>query len=252
VRRTAEFLRSLLGPQERWLLWRPLAPVPPAAAQCRLSASSVQRWLDVVGRRAQATVTEQLNAVPGSGQLAADGLWARLRGKSRKVVSLLADRATGLIWPPVVAGGEEAAEEWQRLFERAQDAGLALAAVRGVTSDGAKGLLSYLARSLGPVSHQRCVFHLRRNLAGDLTTAVSKAAAGLAGEAAQQARQEARRDLVGLLRAVLDAPTHLAAQDAFERLAAHGLIPMRVEGSVTGGMASFLIWRARQRAVQSA
>jgi transposase-like protein len=223
VRRTAEVLRSLLGHQERWVLWRPLDAPPAEAEQCHLSASSVERWLDEVGRLAAPTVSEQLRDVPSSGQLATDGLWARLRGTTRKVVLLVADRASGLIWPPVVAAGEEAAAEWQRLFERAQEAGLVLAAVRGVTSDGATGLLSYLARSVDWVSHQRCVFHRWRNLASDLTACAAEAAVGLVGVAAQRARQEARRDLVALMRAVLDAPTHLEAQRAFERLAAHPL-----------------------------
>ena len=223
VRRTAEFFRSLLGHQERWLLWRPLDRVRPDAEQCHLSASSVQRWLDAAGQTARTTVPDQLSDVPSSGQLATDGLWAWLRGKSRKVVLLLADRASGLIWPPVVAAGEEAAEEWQRLFERAQEAGLSLRAVRGVASDGAKGLLSYLAHALDWVSHQRCVFHLWRNLASELASCVNAAAADLVGEAAKRVRQEARRDVVGLIRAVLDAPTHLDAQRAFARLAAHPL-----------------------------
>jgi transposase-like protein len=221
VRRTAEVLRSLLGHQERWVLWRPLAAPPPAAEQCHLSASSVERWLDDVGRMAATTVSDQLRDVPSSGQLAADGLWARLRGTTRKVVLLVADRASGLIWPPVVAAGEEAAAEWRQLFERAQEAGLVLDGVRGVASDGAPGLLSYLAHSLSWVSHQRCVFHLWRNLVGDLAVSATEAAAGLVGPVAQRARQEARRELVQLMRAVLDAPTHLAAQRAFARLDAH-------------------------------
>ncbi len=73
-----------------------------------------------------------------SGQLATDGLWARLRGKSKKVVLLVADRVSGLIWPPVGAAGEEAAAERKRLFERAKQAGLRLETVRGLTRDGAK------------------------------------------------------------------------------------------------------------------
>ena len=221
VRAIAEDLRSLLGHQERWLLWRPLDPDPDAAAACHLSASSVQRWLDAAGRQAQATVVDQLAAVPSSGQLATDGLWARLRGETRRVVLLLADSITGVIWPPVVVAGEEAAEQWQRVFERARDGGLILALVRGVTSDGAKGVARYLATTLTWVSHQRCVFHLWRTLGSELTARVNAAAVGLAGEVAKHARRAARRELVGLIRAVFDAPTHRDAQRAFARLAAH-------------------------------
>ncbi len=221
VRAIAEDLRSLLGHQERWLLWRPLDPLPEGTALCQLSASSVQRWLDIAGRQAEATVSDQLGAVPSSGQLATDGLWARLRGETRRVVLLVADGVTGVIWPPVVGAGEEAAEQWQRLFERARDAGLILEQLRGVTSDGAKGLARYLATTLSWVSHQRCVFHLWRGLTSELTARVNEAAEGLADTVAKYARQEARRELVGLIRAVYDAPTHRDAQRAFARLAAH-------------------------------
>ncbi len=120
VRAIAEDLRSFLGHQERWLLWRPLDPVPPAAAQCHLSASSVQRWLDAAGQTAQTTLPDQLVGVASSGQLATDGLWARLRGETRRVVLLVADGVTGVIWPPVVVAGEEAAAQWPRVFERAR------------------------------------------------------------------------------------------------------------------------------------
>jgi mutator family transposase len=221
VRAIAEDLRSLLGHQERWLLWRPLDPLPDAAQRCHLHASSVQRWLDVAGQTAQTTVSDQLAAVPSSGQLATDGLWARLRGESRRVVLLLADGVTGVIWPPVVVVGEEAAEQWQQVFERAQQAGLILKQLRGVTSDGAKGLASYLATTLTWVSHQRCVWHLWRSLTSELTARVNEAAEGFTGAGATHARREARHELVGLIRAVFDAPTHRDAQRAFVRLAAH-------------------------------
>ncbi len=221
VRKTAEHLRSLLGHQERWLLWRPLDPPPADAPRCRLSPSSVERWLDGAGKRAQETVEGQLRDVPSSGQLATDGLWARLRGKTKQVVLLLADGVSGLIWPPVVADGEEAPAAWHRLFARAASAGLVLREIGGVTSDGAKGLEAYLARSLDWVSHQRCVFHLWRGLAGEIASQVNAAATGMIGEAAKAAKRHAREEIVGAVRAVLDAPTHLAAQHAFERLPAH-------------------------------
>jgi hypothetical protein len=186
-----------------------------------LSPSTIERWQDAAGKQAQATIPDQLAGVPSSGQLATDGLWARLRGKTKKVVLLLSDSVSGLIWPPVVGAGEEAPGHWQTLFERAQQAGLVLREVRGVSSDGAKGLEAYLARSLAWVSHQRCVFHLWKDLRQDLAAAVTAATGDVADALAQAARRQARRDLVGLIRQVYDAPTHLAAQRAIERLAAH-------------------------------
>ncbi len=38
TRRTAEILRSWLGQQERWQVWRPLDPAPSDATACHLSA----------------------------------------------------------------------------------------------------------------------------------------------------------------------------------------------------------------------
>jgi transposase-like protein len=168
LRRTAEVARSWLGRQERWLFWRPLDTPPCADKCCTLSASTVQRWLDGAGRRAQAGLAQQLAGVPTSGQLATDGLWARLRAGAKRVVLVLTDSASGLVWPPVVVAGEERGADWAPLFARAAAAGLDLEGVRGLTSDGASGLVSYLTRVLYWWNHQRCVWHLWRNLGGGL------------------------------------------------------------------------------------
>lgn len=82
------------------------------------------------------------------------------------MVLALVDSASGLIWPPTVADGEESATPWEALFERARQAGLDLDELLGVASDGAKGLSGYLNLVLVWVNHQRCVFHLWRNLSG--------------------------------------------------------------------------------------
>jgi transposase-like protein len=220
VRKIAALLRSLLGHQERWLLWRPLDPPPGPRQTCRLSASSLERWLDAAGAHAQASVADQLVGVTLSGQVATDGLWARLTGRTRRVVLLLADSASGLIWPPVVVAGEEAAAHWHRLFARAARAGLVVRQVHGVTSDGATGLLAYLARSLDWVSHQRCIFHLWRPLTQEILVRAQHATRGLTEEAATAARRAVWRESVRMVRAVLNAPTHLDAQRAFDDLAA--------------------------------
>ena len=36
-----------------------------------------------------------------------DGLWVRLRGGTKRVTLMLVDSVSGVIWPPVVAFGEE-------------------------------------------------------------------------------------------------------------------------------------------------
>jgi hypothetical protein len=221
VRRTAAVLRAWLGRQERWLLWRPLDAPPPEAARCTLSASTVQRWLNGAGEHARQSVRGQLAGVPTSGQLTTDGLWARLRGASTRVVLLLTDSVSGVVWPPVVATGEETPAQWRRVFVRARVAGLAVGDLWGVTSDGATGIAGYLRAHLSWVLHQRCVFHLWRNLASELARQATAAAAGMPRRAAKGVERQVRRELVALVRGVLDAPDEAAAHAALAALAAH-------------------------------
>ena len=157
LRRTAEVLRSWLERQERWHLWRPLDDG--TSERCYLAASTVHRWLDTAGQNAKASVAGQLTGIGQTQVVGTDGLWAKLKGKAQRVVLLVVDSVNGLIYPPLVATGEESAGPWQRLFARAQQAGLDLDALRGVTSDGAQGLLGYLRCGLAWVQHQRCVWH---------------------------------------------------------------------------------------------
>jgi transposase-like protein len=221
VRRTAEWLRSWLGKQERWHFWRPLDEPPPARTACHLSASTVERWLDRAGRVAEQTVDGRLAGVPSAGQLATDGLWARLRGGGTRVVLPLVDGLSGLVYPPVVVAHEATAPPWARLFARATSAGLGLETLAGVTSDGARGLGAYLTQALEWVNHQRCVFHLWRTAGGELATAARAAAEGLVGAAAEAARRQARREMVRLLHGVLDAASEAAARAALATPAAH-------------------------------
>ena len=151
-----------------------------------------------------------------------DGLWVRLRKGAKGVVLALVDSVSGLVYPPVVAG-EESEKEWARLFERAVSAGLERDVLHGVTSDGASGIAGYLERVLSWVNHQRCVFHLWRNLAGELARQVALATAGLEETAAKTARKQLRGELVGLMHGVLDAKSESASRAALSKLAAHKL-----------------------------
>lgn len=242
LRRTAELLRSQLGRQERWLLWRPLDSPPPPEEQCHLSASTVHRWLDRAGKVAQKSVPEQLAGVPTSGQMGTDGLWARLRAGAKRVVLALVDSQTGLVYPPVVVAGEDKGEHWQVLFSRAATAGLDLDGVLGLTSDGSNGLLGHLERVLIWVNHQRCVWHIWRNLGGALLAAMSEASRGLVEAAAEAVRRRVRGELVKLIKGVLDAPTRQEARLALALLRAHQL-----GAKVAAGLAQHwdeaLVWR---------
>ena len=79
-RRTGEMLRSWLGRQERWLMWRPFDEEPPRERRCKLSASAIHRWLDQAGRVAQQTVEGQLEEIDAPEEAGTDGLWVKLRG----------------------------------------------------------------------------------------------------------------------------------------------------------------------------
>ncbi|HLC01930.1 MAG TPA: transposase [Anaerolineales bacterium] len=223
LRRAVQLLRAHLDHQGRWLIWRPLDPELPEGGHCHLGASTVHRWLDGAGKEAKRAIDKHLDGVPSSGQMGTDGLWAVLRGGGKRVVLALVDNVAGLIWPPVVVEGEDEKKHWGKLFERAKRAGLDQDVLRGIASDGAKGLVAYLNEALEWVNHQRCVFHVWRNLAGELAKAASEAALGLSGEAAKVARDQVRKELVSLIHGVVDAKNEAAAEVALAQLATHRL-----------------------------
>lgn len=219
LRRTAEVLRSWIGHQERWRLWRPLDAA--SRERCSLAASTVHRWLDGAGKRAAESVPEQLAGIGEPQELGTDGLWAKLKGQVVRVVLLAVDSVSGVIYPPVVAKGEECAAAWQQLFARLQAAGVDLQTLRGLCSDGAQGLLAYLRRELAWVQQQRCVFHIWRLLGGALSHAASQAAQTLSGEAAAQLRKQVYAELGTLIHRIVDAQSAAAAETALAQLLAH-------------------------------
>jgi hypothetical protein len=201
LRRVAEMVRSQLGRQERWQLWRPFDVPPRMEECCTLTASTVHRWLDQAGRVAHRSIPGQLEGIGATQTVGTDGLWARLRGETKRVVLLVVDSVSGLAFPPVVATGEEGAGPWQALFERAKSAGLDLDGLRGVTSDGAQGLSAFLREGLSWVQQQRCDWHLWRGLGREL----------------KRIATEASR----LLHAVVDASSYAQGEQALEVLKAH-------------------------------
>jgi len=221
LRRTAEFMRSWMGHQERWRKWRVWEEETERREASHLSFTTVQRWLDRAGQKARESVPGQLEGLTSSGQMGTDGLWVRLRGGGKRVILSLVDSATGLIWATVVVVGEESALSWRALFERLQEVGLAWGKLDGVTSDGAQGLLSYLRNALSGVHHQRCIWHFWRSLAADLAKAVAQATKGLAQGMGKATRRIVRQELTALLHMVIDAQNYEQAERALTRLAAH-------------------------------
>lgn len=223
LRRITEMLRSVMGRQERWLSWHVWEEADSGQERCGLGASTLHRWLDGAGRRAEAQVADQLEGVACSGQMGSDGLWSRLRGGAESVVLSLVDTVSGVVWGIVVTAEEESQAGWRKLFEQAKRVGLASEALSGLVSDGAQGLLSYLRATLGWVHHQRCVWHFWRNLAADLARAVAKGVEGLAADVAKHNASVVRKELTTLLHAVLDAHSLEAAEQALAQLGAHRL-----------------------------
>ncbi len=223
LRRTVEMVRSILGKQERWQIWRIFSVESEDKGKCHLSGSTLHWWLDEAGIEARKSVPGQLAGVGTSGKVGTDGLWARLLARQKKVVLALVDTVTGVIWPPVVVNEEDSDRSWGRMFRRARIAGLDPNELRGVVSDGAKGLIGYVGRVLSWVNHQRCQFHIWRNLSSELASRVNEAATGLTGAAAKAVKNKVRAELISLVRGVLDAGSYAEAEKALAKLKAHQL-----------------------------
>ena len=213
LRRVAEELRSWIGHQDRWKMWQGITSDPTEREHCHLTATTVGRWVAQAGEVAQRSVQDQWEGIEHSGQFGTDGLWARLRGGLKRVVLLPVDAVTGVVWGMHVTEGEEGPQGWSRLFARASQAGLSEQEIDGLTSDGASGLYSFMREALSDVHHQRCVWHIWRNLAGDLARALM----GLE----QDSKTEMRSELVGLLHAILDTSSYEAAEAVLQQLRDH-------------------------------
>jgi len=109
------------------------------------------------------------------------------------------------------------------MFQRAREAGLDLDALRGVTSDGAQGLLGCVRDMLGWVNHQRCVWHLWPILRREIGKLGSKAAEGLTGKLAKAKSEEVCQELAALVREVVDAVSLPQADTALTKLMTHPL-----------------------------
>ena len=184
-----------------------------------LAASTVHRWLDRAGVAAQASVPDNCRILPRVKK------WARMAcgpacAAANRVVLLLADSVTGVLWPPMVAEREDQRRPGN-ICSNGRLAGLDWQGCAGVTSDGAQGLSAYLSQTLAWVQHQRCVWHLWRNLAGDLAHEAAQAAAAAAGDVATAVREQVRAELVALIHGVIDAQSYAQAEAALVILRSH-------------------------------
>jgi transposase-like protein len=218
LRKAAEWLRAEIGKGGRYVRWHIMARLPLDAECCHLCERTLLRWLARAGLAAQRSIPEHLAGIISSAEVGVDGLWTWLRRKTKRVVLLLVDCVTGLVYPPTLAQGEDSAASWAALFARAVVAGLGLSRINGLVSDGANGLLSYLQQTLPWVHQQRCKWHLWRSAGGRIATQVRAAIVGLDGEAAKQMAQQVRDSLGRALHAILDAPSYAEAEEALAKL----------------------------------
>ena len=222
LRRVAEFLRSEMGMQERWYMWA-CETIKKGFKVCFLNASTVCRWKQKAGIEAEKSIPGQLEGIESSGEMGTDGLWVRMAGKAKGVILALMDSKTGLIYPPFLARDEKSTTSWKQLFDRAKEAGLKPKKLNGVTSDGAHGLQSFLRKWMPGVHHQRCVWHIWRNLGPKIRHLVAQEIAGKVGEEAEKARVTLTRELTSLIHRILDAATYEKSEEALAELAAHRL-----------------------------
>jgi hypothetical protein len=217
----AELVRSLIGQQEGWWRWHPVEEGDREEKRCHLGHTTVYSWLKKAGKTARESITDHLKGIRCSGEMGTDGLWARLSGGIKRVALMLIDYQTGLIFPPVVVEGEEAAYNWGQMFDRAEEAGLRIDELNGITSDGSQGLLSYLRDKLPGVHQQRCIWHLWRSAGRIMLRKIAEAVKELTEEAAKEKRRELRRELSRLLHNFFDAMSYENAEQALTELAAH-------------------------------
>ena len=137
------------------------------------------------------------------------------------MVLALVDCVSSAVFPPVVVQGEDEELAWDHLFMRAKAGGLLLPALRDVMSDGNARLLAYLRSAVHWVNHQRCVLHVWQGLGRELRQVVLRATAGMAEDVAKATGKALRRELAGLIRAVVDAKSYADADAALAKLAAH-------------------------------
>ena len=100
-----------------------------------------------------------------------------------------------------------------------------------------------MGRVLSWVNHQRCQFHIWRELSGELAPRASEAATGLAWAAAKAVKKRVRAELIALVRGVLDAPGYAEAEAALAKLKAHqlgGKLAMLLEEHLDAAMVYLL------------
>jgi len=168
LRRCASWITAEVTGAGRTFLWDPLARVrwrghtPEPEPEIELSHTTGWRWVQAAGdswRKREKAYAD----VPQSGAVASDATYVRIRGVWTAILGIVdgIKRMTFGLFPLATA---ESDQEIERAFDLAAQAGLNLEQIKVFASDGASGFREFLARCLHWVRHQRCVFHLWRNV----------------------------------------------------------------------------------------
>jgi len=168
LRNCADCLTAEITGKGRTFHWDVLARLPwrgrvaEPEPEIELNHTTGWRWEQTAGeswRKRKKPYAE----IPQSGIVASDGAYVRIRGISRAVLGIV-DALKGTIFGLCPLKDEESDEEIERAFAEAERAGLNLEGIRVLVSDGASGFQEFLARCMHWVLHQRCIFHLWRNV----------------------------------------------------------------------------------------
>jgi hypothetical protein len=168
LRRCASWITAEVTGRGRTFIWDPLvrAPwwgrTPEPEPEIELSHTTGWRWVQRSGASWRQR-EKAYAAVPQSGAVASDATYVRIRGICTAILGVVDG-----IWRTTFGlfhlATEESDEEIERAFDLAAKAGLILEQIKVFASDGAAGFREFLARCLYRARHQRCVFHLWRNV----------------------------------------------------------------------------------------
>jgi len=168
LRRDAEWLTAEITGRGRTFGWDVLARCswwergPEPAPEIELSHTTGWRWVQAAGAQWQSH-DKPYASLRQSGLVAADATYVQVRGVWTAILGIV-DGITRLTFGPFRLTSAESDAEIERAFDLAAAAGLDLERIRVLLSDGAAGFREFLARCLHWAAHQRCLFHLWRNV----------------------------------------------------------------------------------------
>ena len=168
LRRCAGWITAEITGRGRTFVWDVLARLPwwerapEPEPEIELSHTTGWRWLQEAGQAWQKK-DKPYAGLRQSGLVATDGTYVRVRGVWTAVLGIV-DALSRVVFGPFRLDAAESGPEIERAFALAQAAGLDLDHIRVLLSDGAAGFREFLARCLHWAAHQRCLFHLWRQV----------------------------------------------------------------------------------------